>query len=291
MSDDEGRRALAVGDAAFRRCREMGDFLAVTVIPLLLPVAVPGTAGEVILAQLIRIDYWLRSLGKMDERTDYQPVSAGCRAILECAIDVVLLRAKPDDYQKILDWEDSAKLKHAEALARHCAKDPGARRDAYDRPIEWAKDSKARINARRLVHRWVEKRDDGTEKAKHPNRWTNQSLASDAQAADRAQELFAADEGPPVRLERYYETRYRELCWDTHGSGNVRRLGNAGLLPAIGATAFYDSARLSIAAASWVVAYFHLWDDAMLARFDAAAGRMESIYQATLQAHGISDDE
>lgn len=289
---DEAAKAFAVGDAAFRRCAHAGEFIATDVLPAILPSVMAGTADEVIVAQLVRIDYWLRSLGKLASPTDYQAVTAGCRAMLECAIDIVLVRANPADFQKVLEWEESAKLKHAEALATYCQKDKDNElADRFERPIKWAAAEGARVNALRIKHGWVEKRKDGTDKPNHPDRWTSRDLGSDAREADKVQAQWTPAEGPPIRLERFYETRYRELCWDTHGSGNIRRLVRPELVPVIGAKAFYDSARISLVAASWVARHLRQWDDAMAAKFDSAAGTMERIYQATLKAHGIEVPE
>lgn len=238
---DEAAKAFAVGDATFRRCAHAGEFIATTVIPAILPHVEVDTAGEILFAQLVRIDYWLRSLSKLKSPEDYQAVTAGCRAMLECAIDIALVRANPDDHQKVRDWEESAKLKHAEALATYGEKDKGIK-EHFGLPIEWAERETERINSLRVKHGWVErkKRADCTveERPKHPNRWTNRDLGTDAREADKVQQRWAA-EGPTFRFERYYETRYRELCWDTHGSGNIHRLVHPDNLPAIGAKAFF----------------------------------------------------
>src|SRR4029453_18358868 len=95
---------------------------------------------------------------------------------------------------------------------------------------------------------------------------------------------------PPFRFARFYESRYRELCWDTHGSGNIRRQLHPDLLPMIGAKALFDSARMVVIAACWVVRHLDLWDKPMLARFDEAAGTMARVYEATLKAHEIAPD-
>jgi hypothetical protein len=283
---DKTPKAFAIGDAAFRRCAHAGEFIATTVIPAILPHVESGTAGEILFAQLVRIDYWLRSLDKLASPTDYQAATAGCRSMLELAIDIALVRANPADFQTVLDWELSAKLHHAQALSTYCEKDKEIA-PRFPRQINWVETERDGINALRLQHRWVKKLDDGTEKPKHPQRWTNRDLASDAREADKVQENWRA-EGPTFRFERYYETRYRELCWDTHGSGNVHR-GQVGgeHLSTIGAYAFFDSGRMAMTAAYWVVLYFDLWNADMEKEFDGAAGMMHGLYVATLKAHGI----
>lgn len=282
-------KAFAVGDATYRRCKHAGKFIAEAVLPAVMSRVKPATADVVLAAQLIRIDYWLRSLEQLRRQTDYQAVTAGCRAMLECAIDIALVRANPDDYQKVLDWEDSLRLKHAQALATYCAKDEEVK-EHFERPIGWAETERDRIKALRLQHGWIErrKRPDGTidELPRHPDRWTNYKLDHDAREADKIQKQWA-DEGPIFRFERYYETRYRELCWDTHGSGNARRQVGADQLPAIGARAFFDCARMSITAASWVVRHVGLWDDDWHNKFDEAASEMDAQYYTTLETYGV----
>src|SRR5690242_386966 len=47
--------------------------------------------------------------------------------------------------------------------------------------------------------------------AARPQRWTGRDLARDAEAATS---LF-----PEGGFQDFYETRYQQVCWDTHGTG------------------------------------------------------------------------
>ena len=76
------------------------------------------------------------------------------------------------------DWEDSAKLKHAQAIERFFA-GRAAPLD-YRHAIAFAQREAARINAARTARGWVA----GNGNPRHPDRWTTRGLGDDARTAD-----------------------------------------------------------------------------------------------------------
>ena len=209
----------------------------------------------------IRIDGWLRSLARLNDPADFQAVSSGCRAVLESSIDVVLVRDRPANHEKVRAWEDSAMFKQANALADYCKTRPD---DAQEHhwPIQYAVRERVRVEALRRKHGWVHPH-RGT--PQHPDRWTGpgRDLLADARVADKLQSEF--------RFERFYQVRYRELCWMTHGSGlvGVRRL-SAEYVPFMGARAYRECGFMAMLSARLVLEYFGRFDDGMKSAFETA---------------------
>src|SRR6185295_19370921 len=85
---------------------------------------------------------------------------------------------------------------------------------------EFATKARARIEALRERRGW-----NG-----HPPRWTSHTLDHDAREADKGQSAF--------RLEHFYETEYRDLCWQVHASGFVHRAIDEAAFPGLIALAF-----------------------------------------------------
>jgi hypothetical protein len=69
-------------------------------------------------------------------------------------------------------------------------------------------------------------------------------------------------------LRDYYDGRFAELCWSTHGSGlaGVRSIPEDHF-PALLAFAFQDSARLGTLASELTLRYFDKFDGIVEARF------------------------
>src|ERR1700690_463548 len=53
----------------------------------------------------------MQSLARLSRATDFQAHSAGCRAMLEIAVDVALVVSEPSLVERMQAWEQSAKLK------------------------------------------------------------------------------------------------------------------------------------------------------------------------------------
>jgi hypothetical protein len=208
----------ALASGLYAQCRAAAEFLNTWVKKQIWPFIQSATEEtlverEVIIGQLRRADEWLVTLSKLDSPFDYQAVAAGCRALLEIAIDIVLLTESPAQAAKVAAWERSAKLKSA-----MCVKDFHERRKTEPDEdgaglILWAKTNAANVVSERRAHGWSDRK--GT--PRHPERWTgSRNLLIDAQAADRL--------GTSFRFEEFYETRFRELSALTHGSGQQYRL-------------------------------------------------------------------
>jgi hypothetical protein len=216
--------------------------------------------SAVLHSQYLRLQAWLASLARLQRPEDVQAVIAGGRAVFEIAVDAVLLQADQDGCAKMLDWEESAKLKQAQALSTYLTKRKLAP-TAEDRPpLAFASSEGARINLLRRRWSWV---DPTSGKPKHPSRWTGQDLGADCVSADAASPAYA--------FERYYETRYRPVCWTTHGSGAVGMRGVGAMeFPFLGAQAYRETADFAIIAARNTLQHAGAWTPALELAFHGA---------------------
>lgn len=225
-------------------------------------VGTPITARtHAIRGQVIRVQEWLGSLAKLDEPADYQAVLCGERGLFEAALDIVLLVSDPTAGDRMVEWEESAKLKQAKLAIDYFAR--------KGRPVHsdhgWAVRARMEegIKARRQLRGWN----------KHPDRWTGHTLEQDARAGDKLQQRFG--------FEEWYATRYRFVCWTVHGSGLVLRMVDPNDRPAYVARSLVFSSDLAQEAARSTVegmgwsgpisdAAFHRLDELRVKAFAAA---------------------
>ncbi|MEW6737832.1 MAG: hypothetical protein AB1489_41510 [Acidobacteriota bacterium] len=191
------------------------------------------------LGLFLRALTWVKSIDKLDEPTDLQPILTSVRALLETSVDLNLLRAEPGTTLcwKMYWWEESAKLKAATCLRDYYKR--ALPRDGKNFPadipsvsadaMQFIDNNEAHLlNQRRTL--WPS-HVSNSGAPKHPERWTGSGeLLTDVRAADRAGgSLIKTIVGMP--LEEFYESEYRRLSWNVHGSGLtiVRRLTPSGV--------------------------------------------------------------
>jgi hypothetical protein len=273
---EEGKKAFALAEGLFSGCVAVGKFISSTVRAAVDPVVKPGSPGEILWAQSLRIDAWLRSLERLNAPSDFQAVSAGCRAILESSIDIVFVSHRPQDHERIRAWEESYLLKQAQAIERYCARDPEEAK-LHQWPLQFAQREKARITGLRQKYGWVDKNG----KPIHPNRWTKRDLGSDSREADKLQKEF--------EFEKFYDLRYSELCWTTHGSGFVVRAVGGESVPILGARAYREIGYMTMLSAQLVLVHFGLYNEDMKAAFEEANLRARLMEHKALEDRGFAD--
>jgi hypothetical protein len=193
----------------------------------------------------LRLVAWMHSITQLQSPSDFQAVFAAARAMLEITIDAVLLRHLHDAVAQMADWEESAKLKHAEAISRFYA---GRKVPAeFSEAVQFVQREGAAVAAKRTARGWVTP--TGT---RHPDRWTSRNLGDDAKRADGFE--------PGLPLEETYETKYRQMCWYVHASGAVglRGLG-ADMFPALGGLTLRTCGTLAVVYAKLMLKYAGVW--------------------------------
>lgn len=165
------------------------------------------------------------TLARLNDPLDFQSIMAITRGLLELTVDMVLIHhdKSPNSAAKMHWWGESAKLKQAEATVNYYARCGRPVPDHHQFMVTFVQNSKGLIEKLRSGL-WPNKKGTGNSIPKHPNRWTGRDLLSDAREADRL-------EGPAIKkdlfmgLEEFYETEFRKMCWNVHGSGVVTVAG------------------------------------------------------------------
>lgn len=255
------RRASAV--SAARKAAEgtviVAAFFDTVLLPRLIAYEPEGHVQHYLVSLAHRVMAQVQGLRCLGHIAHFQLVVAGCRSLLELVADASLVaKREPEDaVHRIETWEMSSKLKYAEAtlayLKRRGEKPGQAEAPLVDFCSRW----KATIEAKRKSF-WPAK----SGKGRHPMRWTDQDLGTDLRRVDR---LEGTD------LERFYETEYRRMNWQIHGSGlaGIRGL-DFPLLGVVFSVAHKMSGQLALQVARVLVRETSLLDDRGLAALDLA---------------------
>jgi hypothetical protein len=245
--------AFAAGAALFEDMITLRDFMRDKVRPV---VERFDNEDGTVRALFLRGLGWLGTLSELKHPQHFQAALAGTRTLLELAIDLALLHHDRANCTpvKMVAWERSAKLKAAERTRRRFA---GRLLPPEHQPrINFITNHGVAIRAERAAMWPGRARPDA-----HPDRWTNRSLEADAEAADG----FGG-----YGLRDYYDGRFAELCWGTHGSGLAGvRFVPEDTFPMLIASAFQDSARLAVLLSELTLRYFDKFDSIMEERFKA----------------------
>lgn len=156
---------------------------------------------------------WMNTLARLNDPLDFQAVSVGNRALLEIAVDLVLLHNDKTNGPgwKMHWWGLSEKLKASEQIIRFY-KDKGLPvPDQYEAQEIFLRDESAIVTRMRSTL-WPNRKNP----SQHPPRWTgNGNLGDDIFEADR---LY----GPTIEedlgstFEEFYRTEYRKMNWRIH---------------------------------------------------------------------------
>lgn len=246
--------AMAVGAAQFEDVVTVRDFMRDMVRPVVQRFAKDDHEDGTIHGLFLRALAWLGTLAELKHPQHFQAAVAGTRTLLEVCVDLALLHHDRTTFTpaKVIAWERSAKLKAAERTKR-CFEGRTLPNEYVER-IQFIDRNGDAIRAERASV-WP-----GRKKPKqHPPRWTGRELDDDAKVAD--------DFGG-YGLRDYYDGKFAELCWGTHGSGLAGvRFVSEDHFPAIIAFAFQDSARLGTLASELSLRYFDKFDSILQARF------------------------
>lgn len=162
---------------------------------------------------------WMLTLDKLNQGRDFQAIISGARALLEITVDLILLHYDKTNGSawRMKWWGESAKLKAAKAVIEYYKNRikkpvPPSNEDI----VTFVQNQESIINEMRKVL-WTDPKDPS--KGRHPERWTDRrNLLQDVQEADRLHgSIIEAYFGS--NLEEFYETEYRRMNWNVHGSG------------------------------------------------------------------------
>lgn len=257
MGNTQSKEAFVVATGTFQGVVVVSDFVRGPIRATIDQVRVQDDASAVLVGQLLRVDAWLRTLRKLDEPADFQGVASAARALLESTVDIVLIHHSPADHKRLLAWEESSRLNYAEKLVAYFQHHSGAIPNEHRNVAAFAARDRSRIEALRRQYGWEDKRKT---KTRHPDRWTNHSLADDV----RATEKF----GHKFEFEKFYEVEYRKLCWMVHGSALAVRKIPAEVFPSLTGLLFPWCGDLAILASELVLRHIGAWSADVEKQFD-----------------------
>jgi hypothetical protein len=183
---------------------------------------------------------WAHSIQRLDDVFDFQGHSAGCRALFEIAVDLVLLTRAAEPVEKLLEWERLAKFRSAERAVAATTGDAGVKEQAQ----RYIDGNRQAVNTAQTKY-WPDRR--------NPLRWTGSSLFKDA---------IRADSIVPLRLGELARDHYDRLCWGTHGSSLVLiRDISEDLFPGYSILAVHESVNLLAHVIRLVLEHFGLYGE------------------------------
>jgi hypothetical protein len=263
--------AFTLGEAGFKACQLTHQFIKARVLPRVRHAlaAGPNPAGTVFVGSLLRVIAWTNTLSKLDEPSDFQAGVVATRTLFEVSVDLTLMHFDPvgSPCAKLEAWEESCKLEAARKIEGHYRRlgaSPSARHAPH---LRFLIAERSRVEALRATY-W---------NGKHRLRWTGTDLGVDAR---KASQLF-----PSGDFAAFYETRYPEICWNTHGSGlggvrNIRPEHFAGL----SMLAFQECIHFALVTAEVALRQFGLWDEGMEAEFQGHASNRARLARETVSA-------
>src|SRR5688572_30076347 len=132
-------------------------------------------------ALFIRAKNWMKSVSKMNNASDFQPLATATRSLFELAIDMTIIHHddKGEWSDKMEAWENSARYFHGECITRYYVSRNIPVPEEYSGYPAFLARERDRIEAFRLKHWPIE----GKPKGQHPKQWSHRSLRNAAKYA------------------------------------------------------------------------------------------------------------
>jgi hypothetical protein len=257
--------AFALANAQFGGCQIVAAFIDEQVRAPVQTAAPTSQSKMVGYVMLLKVIGWLRSIDKLREPADYQAAAACVRSLFEIGVDLTLLVHANTEHpmEKLLAWERSAKLRHAETMRRYLEGQKELPVGETTPMLDFANRFRQNIEAERERY-WPAQ---PGKKSQHPARWTGRTLSDDAEEADSLS---------PKGFVRFYRLRYQQICWHVHGSGTLGLSGIDELaFPGIIALALAEIAEFATVAAEMVLRLVEEWSPETERRFVELSRRRE----------------
>jgi hypothetical protein len=161
----------------------------------------------------MRAYVWMQTLARLNDPLDFQAVSAGNRALLEIAVDLVLLHHDKTNESgwRMHWWGVSEKLKASEQILDFYKTKNLNLPDRYEAQKQFYDGECANVLRMRAAL-WPNMKNP----SHHPSRWTrNGNLFDDILRADQLHGS-AIEKEMGSSLEEYYRTEYRKINWRIH---------------------------------------------------------------------------
>lgn len=200
---------------------------------------------------------WVLTLERLNHARFYQAIHTGNRALLELAVDVLLL---VDDKsgevgEKMLAFAESEKLKAAQNLVDYYVDQGLTVPSTYLEQQRYLALNKVRIQALRDRY-WLSPKAQAQGKSgQHPSRWSGNNLAEDVAKVDSIYGKKIVDYFN-ITLTEYYRTEYRKMNWHIHsGTASTWKMPAESFDISCG-FAFKRSADLAFICTAFILSYF-----------------------------------
>lgn len=205
--DKQFELAQRIGTTTLDAIRHLNAYLTNEVTPACQHVTQDMLSEYTALGVFMRYLAWSYTVETIDHPRHFQALHSAIRAELELIIDMIYLVNDHDgeSLKKILTWEDGKKIDHIRGIVRFCegrGLDPALE---YGAEYAYLQRNGDRID-RAMMDVFGAKKPTG--------RWTGRDLGTDSRKADELS-------NNAWKLEEFYETQYRQICWNVHGSGLV----------------------------------------------------------------------
>lgn len=160
---------------------------------------------------------WMQTLARLNDPLDFQAVAIGDRALLELAVDLVLLYNDKTNESgwRMHWWGLSEKLKASELILNYYQSKNLPLPDQYEVQKQFYDNERTTILDMRATL-WPNRKNPD----QHPSRWTtNGNLFDDILRADQLSGAIIVKE-IGSSFEEYYRTEYRKINWHIHSGTN-----------------------------------------------------------------------
>jgi hypothetical protein len=191
---------------------------------------------------------WVTSLARLDRPSDLQAAASAARGSIEIIVDMFYIHLDPTDTtaQEIVDWEQSEKLKWAEATVAFYAQLGVTLPSHHSECQVFIAGQKQRIEKYRL-NKWGQH--PKTKRTRVRDRWTGRNVVADIAHLKSLRVCQQCLHSSKLSIEVLYAGQWKRLCAGVHGSGLALQR-NVGFDTIVGVTALSirDVIRLGVCA-------------------------------------------
>lgn len=213
------RESEAWASRCYQDVQQVGDFMKSKVNPFFDGINKTSDRDVYIHGLFLRAVAWMLSLNNLNHGKHFQAIISGVRSLLEITTDLILLHYDNTNASawRMRWWGLSSKLKAAKAVINFYATRAKKAVPYEDEDIVLFVQNEEAVISDMRQKLWPDLSDPN--KGRHPERWTDRrTLLQDVQEADRLHGTVI-ESHLGSNLEEFYETEYRRMNWNVHGSG------------------------------------------------------------------------
>ena len=164
----------------------------------------------------IRAALWMRTVAKLDHPVHIQAMSIANRAMVEFAVDMLLIAVDKtnESGRRLRIWSESERIKHFENVVAHY------KRKDQPVPAQFTQSEAAHLVERDAINKervslWATAKNP--ERPRHPERWTMNNLFEDMERLDSCEVARPIIEmSIRMKLADYYREEMKPINWSIH---------------------------------------------------------------------------